>query len=124
MVLENPMFKLAIFVATIFTLFFLWFSYLFFEKFLTEKEISITVINKENFGIEEGKYLIFTPEEVFENSDNFYHRKTNADIVYKKLERGVTYRVKVVGVYLPGFARLRNITEVLGTEIKKESKPL
>jgi len=122
MVLENPMFKLSIFVAIIFSLFFLGFSYLFFEKSLTEKEISITVINKEKFGNEEGRYLIFTPEEVFENSDNFYHRKTNADMVYNKLERGVRYRVKVVGVYLPGIRRLRNITEVLGTEIKKESK--
>ena len=122
MVLENPMFKLAIFFAIIFSLFFLGFSYLFFEKSLTEKEISITVINKEKFGNEEGRYLIFTPEEVFENSDNFYHRKTNADMVYKKLERGVRYRVKVVGVYLPGIRRLRNITEVLGTEIKKEGK--
>jgi len=122
MVLENPMFKLLIFVAIIFSLFFLGFSYLFFEKSLTEKEISITVINKEKFGNEEGRYLIFTPEEVFENSDNFYHRKTNADMVYNKLERGVRYRVEVVGVYLPGIRQFRNITEVLGTEIKKEAK--
>ena len=122
MVLENPMFKLSIFVAIIFSLFFLGFSYLFFEKSLTEKEISITIINKEKFGHEEGRYLIFTPEEVFENSDNFYHRKTNANMVYNKLERGVRYRVKVVGVYLPGIRRLRNITEVLGAEIKKEGK--
>lgn len=122
MVLENPAFKLAIFFAIIFSLLFLGFSYLFFEKPLTEKEIVITVINKEKFGSEEDKYLIFTPEEVFENSNNFYYRKTDADIIYKKLERGVTYRVKVVGVYLPGLPRLRNITEVLGTEIRKESK--
>lgn len=124
MVIENPMFKLAIFAATIFSIFFLGFSYLFFEKFLTEKEICITVINKEKFGIEEDKYLIFTPEEVFENSDSFYHRKTNAEIIYRKLERGITYRVKVVGVYMPGLPRLRNITEVVGTEIKKDGKPL
>ena len=123
MVLKNPMFKMAIFVAIILSLFFLGFSYLFFEKFLTEKEISLTVINKEKFGNEEDRYLIFTPDEVFENSDSFYHRKTNAEIIYRKLERGVTYRVKVVGFYLPGLPRLRNITEVLGTEIKKESKP-
>jgi len=114
---------MAIFVAIILSLFFLGFSYLFFEKFLTEKQISLTVINKEKFGNEEGRYLIFTPDEVFENSDSFYHRKTNAEIIYRKLERGVTYRVKVVGFYLPGLPRLRNITEVLGTEIKKESKP-
>ena len=123
MVIENPMFRLAVFAATVFSIFFLGFSYLFFEKLLTEKEISITVINKEKFGTEEDKYLIFTPDEVFENSDNFYHRKTNSEIIYRKLERGVTYRVKVAGVYLPGLPRLRNITEVIGTEIKKENKP-
>ncbi len=122
MVIENPMFKLAMFVTTIFTVFFLGFSYLFFEKFLTEKEISITVINKEKFGNEEGKYLIFTPDEVFENSNRFYHRKTNADLIYQKLERGVTYRVKVVGIYLPGLPRLRNITEVIRADIKRKAK--
>ena len=123
MVLENPMFKLIIFFVTIFTLLFLGFSYLLFENFLTEKEIIITVINKERFGTEESKYLIFTPDEVFENSNKFYHRKTNADLIYNKLERGVTYRVKVVGFYLPSIPRLRNIIEVVGTEIRRKTKP-
>jgi hypothetical protein len=123
MVVENPMFKLAVFAATIMSLFLIGFSYLFFEKLITEKEIVITVINKEKFGTEEGKYLIFTPDEVFENSNRFYHRKTNADIVYSKLERGIKYRVKVVGVYLPGLPRLRNITEVVGKELKNEKNP-
>ena len=121
MLLENPIFKFVIFAAAILTLFFFGFTYLYFEKFLTEKEISITVINKEKFGNEEGKYLIFTPNEVFENFDSFYHRKTNAEVIYRKLQMGVTYRVKVVGFYIPGLHRLRNITEVVGTEIKKES---
>ena len=120
MVVENPMFRLAVFVVVIISLFLVGFSYLFFEKLLTEKEIVITVINKEKFGTEEGKYLIFTPDEVFENSDRFYHRKTNADIIYAKLERGLKYRVKVVGVYLPGLPRLRNITEVVGKEISSD----
>ena len=123
MVLENPMFKLIIFFVTIFTLLFLGFSYLLFEKFLTEKEIIITVINKERFGTEESKYLIFTLDEVFENSNKFYHRKTNSDLIYKKLERGVTYRVKVVGFYLPSIPRLRNIIEVVGTENRTEIRP-
>ncbi len=117
MVVENPMFRLAVFAAVLISLFIIGFSYLFFEKLLTEKEIVITVINKEKFGTEEGKYLIFTPDEVFENSNRFYHRKTNADIIYAKLERGLKYRVNVVGVYLPGLPRLRNITEVVGKEI-------
>jgi hypothetical protein len=109
---------------TIFSILILGFSYLFFERFLTEEEIIITVVNKEKFGTEDDRYLIFTPEEVFENSNNFYQRKTNAELVYKKLERGITYRVKVVGVYMPGLRRLRNITEVIGPEISRENKSL
>lgn len=123
MIVENPMFKLAVFAATFISLFLIGFSYLFFEKLITEKEIVITVINKEKFGTEEGKYLIFTPDEVFENSNRFYHRKTNADMIYNKLERGIKYRVKVVGVYLPGIPRLRNITEVVGKELRSEKNP-
>lgn len=123
MVVKNAMVKLAIFSLIIFSLFIIGYSYLLFEKPLTEKEIIITVINKERFGTEESKYLIFTTGEVLENSDKFYHRKTNADLIYNKLERGVTYRVKVVGFYLPSIPRLRNIIEVVGTEIRRKTKP-
>jgi len=116
------MFKFGVFAATVISFFILGISYLFFEKLITEKEIVITVINKEKFGSEEDKYLIFTPYEVFENSNNFFHRKTDADIIFRKLERGVAYRVRVVGIYLPDFGRLRNITEIIGTEVTNTSK--
>lgn len=119
MVLENRMFKLAVTAAAILTLSFICFTYLFFEKYITEEEISITIINKEKFGNEVEKYLIFTPNEVFENTNSFYHRKTNAEMIYRKLERGATYRVKVVGLYMPNLFRLRNITEILETEISQ-----
>lgn len=117
MIVENQTFRFAIFISLILTLSFLAFTYLFFEKYLTEKEVTITVINKEKFGDEEGEYLIFTADEVFKNFDSFYHRKTNAELLFRKLEMGVTYRVRVVGVYLPSLFRLRNITEILGTDI-------
>ncbi len=122
MIVENPMFKFGVIAATVISFFILGISYLFFEKLITEKEIVITVINKEKFGSEEDKYLIFTPYEVFENSNNFFHRKTDADIIFRKLERGVAYRVRVVGIYLPDFGRLRNITEIIGTEVTNTSK--
>lgn len=117
MIVENPTFRFAMFISVVLTISFLAFTYLFVEKYITEKEIIITVINKEKFGNEEGQYLIFTADEVFKNFDSFYHRKTNAEPLFRKLEMGVTYRVKVVGVYLPSLFRLRNITEVLGTDI-------
>lgn len=119
MVIENPMYKLAVAVSIVIFTVSLFISYLFFEKYLTEKEIVITVINKERFGSEVEKYLIFTPDEVFQNSNNMFHRKTNADFIYRKLERGVKYRVKVVGIYVPGIFKLRNITEIVGVELSK-----
>lgn len=99
----------------------IYLSYLLFEKALTEKVVTITIINKEKFANEEGKYLIFSPNEVFENSDNFFHNKTNADVLYQKLERGVTYRVKVVGIYLPSFNKLRNITDIVSVDLRNSA---
>lgn len=122
MIVENPLFKFGVLAAIVISFFILCISYLFFEKLITEKEIVITVINKEKFGSEEDKYLIFTPYEVFENSNNFFHRKTDADIMFRKLERGVAYRVRVVGMYIPDLGRLRNITEIISTEVKNVSK--
>jgi hypothetical protein len=123
MIVKNPMLKITIFVASFLTFVLLATSYLFLEKFLTEEEIVITIINKEKFGDEQEKYLIFTANEVFENSNKLYHGKSNADLVFKKLERGVTYRVTVAGIYLPNIPRLRNIIDVVGIETKVVINP-
>lgn len=121
MIVKNIVAKLLSAVLLLTAIFAIVFSYLFFEKSITEKVVTITVINKEKFANEEGKYLIFSPNEVFENSDSFFYKKTNADILFKKLERGVTYRVKVVGIYLPFFNRFRNITEIISVELKNSA---
>lgn len=120
MVIENKMFHFAVFLSAVVVVVILGLSYLFFERMITEEEIVITVINKEKFGNEDGKYLIFSKHEVFENSNKFFHKKTNAEQVFKKLDRGVSYRVKVAGIYMPYLNRLRNITEVVGTEVQSE----
>ena len=91
----------------------LFFCYLFFERFLTEKEITITVTNSVKFGDEPGRYLIFTEDEVFEDEDNYYHDKTNAAEVFKTLQKGRTYKVKVVSFYLPLIPHFRNIIDVV-----------
>lgn len=121
MIVKNLMFKLGVLAVVIISLVFLYISYLYLEKMLTEREIVITVINKEKFG-NSNKYLIFTPEEVFENSDSFFQRKSNSDIIFRKLERGISYRVKVVGIYIPSLHHFRNITEVIGPEVKEISE--
>lgn len=117
MVIQNAMFKLILIGGLLFSICLILYSYLFLEKYLTEKEIIITVLNKERFGNEEGMYLIFTNEEVFQNSNNLYHQKSDSDQIYQKLERGVKYRIKVVGIYIPGLPRFRNIVKVIGTEV-------
>lgn len=117
MVVKNFIMKLASSSLVILLIFGFGLTYLFFEKSLTEETIKITVINKEKFVGESGRYLIFTPNEVFENSDNIFYGKKNSDLLFNKLERGVTYRVKVAGLYIPSINRFRNITEVIGVEV-------
>ena len=91
------------------------FGYLFFEPFLTETEETITVVNMEKWSGEHGKYFIFTKNEVFLNSDNYYQDKHNADMIYSKFHKGYTYKVKVVGLYIPFIPRFRNIVQILET---------
>lgn len=113
MVLSEGFFRLSAMVGFIIVLLIVLFGYLFFEPYLTEDTITIDVINKAQFGQESGKYFVFTSDEVFNNSNNYYHNKENADEINQKIYPGSTYKVKVVGIYLPWLPRFRNITEVL-----------
>lgn len=98
------------------------FGFVFFEPFLTEKEEVITVVNMERWFGERGSYFIFTEKEVFLNEDNSYHNKQNADALYLLFKKGYTYRVKVVGLYLPFLPRFRNIINII--EKKETNVPL
>jgi hypothetical protein len=109
------LYKLAVFLGFVSAIIILIFGYLFFEPFTTKTEEVITVINKERWGIEPGKYFIFTENEVFTNSNDYYHNKDNADEIYKMIKVGLTYRVIVVGVYLPFLPRFRNILNIIET---------
>lgn len=64
------------------------------------------MINKSQFGNEPGKYFVFTIDEVFYNSNNYYQNKENADELNDKIYPGTSYKVKVVGLYIPGFPDL------------------
>lgn len=112
MIISNKIAKLSLLAGIIIVLFILIFGYLFFEPYLTEKEITITVINKEKFGKEPGKYFIFTRDEVFLNSDNYYHNKSNADKIYQYFRANTEFTVKVVGIYIPFIPRFRNIVSI------------
>ena len=79
MMISEGFFRLSAMIGFVILLTILLFGYLFFEPYLTEESITIKVINKAQFGNEPGKYFVFTEDEVFYNSDNYYHNKENAD---------------------------------------------
>jgi hypothetical protein len=107
------LYRLAVFLGFVSAILILIFGYLFFEPFLTKTEEVITVINTERWGNERGKYFIFTDYEVFTNVNDYYHNKDNADDIYKMFKVGFTYRVMVVGVYMPFLPRFRNILNII-----------
>lgn len=111
--------KLSLFFGVIIIIIIIIFGYLFFEPFLTEKEETITVINKEKWSGEKGEYFIFTENEVFLNANDYYDNKHNADELYPKFKKGYTYKVKVVGLYIPFIPRFRNILEILDSSPNK-----
>lgn len=113
MMLSERFFSLAAVAGFIIILLVILFGYLFFEPFLTEETITIKVINKAKFGNEIGKYFVFTDDEVFLNANDYYQSKDNAEELNKIIFTGSSFKVKVVGLYLPWFPRFRNITKIL-----------
>lgn len=113
MMMSEGFFRLSAMIGFIIVLTIILFGYLFFEPFITEETISIKVINKSQFGNEPGKYFVFTDDEVFYNSNNYYQNKENADELNDKIYPGSSYKVKVVGLYIPWLPRFRNIIKIL-----------
>ncbi|GIK21686.1 MAG: hypothetical protein HND40_15680 [Ignavibacteriota bacterium] len=123
MVLSESFFRLSALAGFIIILLVILFGYLFFEPYITEDTVTIKVINKAQFGKEKGKYFVFTEDEVFSNSDNYYQNKENADELNLQLYPGSTYKVKVVGVYIPWLPRFRNIISILEINGEPVIKP-
>lgn len=115
--------KISMFFGIIIVLCILIFGFVFFEPMFTEEVIDIKIINKEVWPGERGRYFIFTDKEVFLNENNYYHNnKSNADEIYRLIQLGNIYRVKVVGLYIPFIPRFRNILTIL--EKKEVNVPL
>ena len=116
-------FRTAVFFGFIIIILTLIFGYLFFEPFLTETEEVITVINTEKWGNERGRYFIFTENEVFLDANDYYQNKNNADELYKRIKKGYTYKVKVVGSYISFIPRFRNILEIIESSPNEYTPP-
>ena len=122
MMLSEGYFRLSAMIGVVIVLLVILFGYLFFEPYITEETITISVINKAQFGKEPRKYFVFTQDEVFYNSDNYYQNKENAEELNERIFPGGVYKVKVVGVYLPWLPRFRNIKEIIKINEIPESK--
>lgn len=81
-------------------------------------EVTITVTEKERVvkgsgdGVE-SKYMIFTEDEVFENTDDLFFLKFKSSDLNKDLKVDSTYNVKVVGWRIGFLSSYRNIVKVL-----------
>ncbi len=101
----------------------------YFESFITEEKIEITVTNVNELTAPDGSkyYLVHTKDEIFENRNYQRHNKDNAAMVAKELKAGGKYKVTVVGfdfgIHLPLFLEHRNIIDVVDkVEVKNAVK--
>lgn len=83
-------------------------------------DVTITVQEKERVvNGESSKYLIYTAEEVFENTDSFVFLKYDSSDLYKDLKVNHTYKVMVAGWRIKFLSSYRNIIKIY-EEVKKE----
>jgi hypothetical protein len=84
---------------------------------LTVEEITIKVTEKERIVEGSGKstsskYLVFTEDEVFENTDSIWFFKFSSSDLQGQLKEGEEYKVKVCGFRIPFLSSYRNIIEI------------
>jgi hypothetical protein len=87
-----------------------WFAY------GTAETVMATVTKTERITTGSGdsishKYLVFTTQETFENSDCLWYGKFNSSDVQGRLTPG-QYSMKVYGWRIPFMSRYRNIVDV------------
>jgi hypothetical protein len=59
------------------------------------------------------KYLVYTENETFENTDEMFYGKWSSSDFQGKFINGNTFKVKVIGWRLPFFSAYRNIVEII-----------
>jgi hypothetical protein len=75
---------------------------------------NFTVIEKERVvDSDSSKYLIFTEEEVFENTDSLLKWKFNSSDVYKDLKKDENYNCEVCGWRIQFMSMYRNIIKLV-----------
>lgn len=85
--------------------------------YMTDETITVTVKDKERVVTGSGqsiasKFLVYTDQEVFENTDTVWYWKFDSADVQNSLEVGQTYQVRVYGFRVPFLSWFRNIESV------------
>jgi len=86
--------------------------------YISSETVEISIKDKERITTGSGKdisgkFIIYTENEVFENTDNWLFVKFNSADFQNKLEVGKTYKVKVAGWRIPLLSMYRNVIDVL-----------
>jgi hypothetical protein len=84
---------------------------------MSSDTMTIHVTDKERITTGSGesissKFIVYTDEGVFENTDSFLFFKFNSADIQNSLKPGKEYKVKVAGWRLPFFSSYKNIIEV------------
>ena len=81
----------------------------------TQDNVVFTVEKAERVTDADGKrsrYLIFTKDETFENTDRLVIWKFNSSDLYGSIKPSTSYQAKVVGLRVPFLSWYRNIVSV------------
>jgi len=85
--------------------------------YMANEVVTITVNEKDRITTGQGetltgKFLIYTENEVFENTDSWSYFKFNSTDVQNDLKVDSTYTVKVAGWRIPFMSSYRNIVSI------------
>jgi hypothetical protein len=83
--------------------------------YATQDTVQFTALKLERVAnrFEEGaKYMVFTPNETFENTDVLIFGKLNSSDLYGNMKEGATYKADVAGLRIPLLNWHRNIIRV------------
>lgn len=105
------------FVAMVFIL--LGGSYALHESTKEMVEVTVKKTDRECFGSGDSvvcKYMVYTSDEVFENTDTIFDGKFNSTNLQNILTVGKTYKFLVTGHRMPALSSFRNILSVRESE--------
>lgn len=79
----------------------MWYLIIYFPR-AYRGNLTVTIKDKEQINYEEdgktfSKYLIYTDQEVFENTDDWFYLKLNSSDLYGQLDKGSTYKIWITG---------------------------